>query len=164
MTISGLSRTNIRVPVRSRLTLIHKCRLILAGTFLSPIYWALAYRYSTPGLDFRLECTRLAFRLILRRLTPYPFSRIYVYLFGPMDSTRYFEFDFMWRAMAELPIEHYLDVSSPRLFPVILIEKHPDAIADFINPDTNDIAATGQLVRALGLESRCQLHDCLITN
>lgn len=79
-----------------------------------------------------------------------------------MDSVRYFEFDFMWRALSSRSFQSYLDVSSPRLFPVLLATKKPDVVAALINPDVNDLNGTLQLVRSMGIESRCKLHDCLI--
>ncbi len=79
-----------------------------------------------------------------------------------MDSTRYFEFDFAWRALANVPIQHYLDVSSPRLFPLILLSKKRAMTADLINPDSNDLNTTINLVRASGFDARCRWRDCLI--
>ncbi len=79
-----------------------------------------------------------------------------------MDSTRYFEFDFAWRALANVPIQHYLDVSSPRLFPLILLSKKRAMTAELINPDSNDLNTTINLVRASGFDARCRWRDCLI--
>jgi SAM-dependent methyltransferase len=80
-----------------------------------------------------------------------------------MNTTRYFEFAFMWDALSKLSIPRYLDVSSPRLFPIILILKRQELVADLVNPDAADLASTAHLVKALDLQSRCNIHACLIS-
>jgi len=80
-----------------------------------------------------------------------------------MDSTRYFEFAFMWDALSKMSIPRYLDVSSPRLFPIILILKKYELLAELLNPDATDLASTANLVQALSLEKRCNLRGCLIS-
>lgn len=81
-----------------------------------------------------------------------------------MDSTRYFEFAFMWDAVSSLSFSRYLDVSSPRLFPIILMLKRHDLFAELVNPDSADLRSTATLVQALHLEDRCNLHGCLVNN
>ena len=68
----------------------------------------------------------------------------------------------MWRALAGLPIQHYLDVSSPRLFPIFFLGKRPGITAELVNPDRKDLHHTAALIRACGLEERCQFRNCLI--
>jgi len=80
----------------------------------------------------------------------------------PMDSTRYFEFDYVERATAALTATRYFDVSSPRLVPVMFALPRNGLHVDMINPDQKDLAATLQIVAALGLTGRCRLHGCLI--
>jgi len=88
---------------------------------------------------------------------------IYQMIFAPMDSVRYFEFDFMWRAIESRgALGRYLDVSSPRLFPIILLDRGRAATAELVNPDKRDFGTTVELVERLGLAARCRLHDCLI--
>jgi SAM-dependent methyltransferase len=79
-----------------------------------------------------------------------------------MDSTRYFEFGFAWDSLSDFSGFRYLDVSSPRLFPIILTLKKKAVVAELMNPDLDDLSRTGNLVKALGLESHCNLHGCLI--
>ena len=43
----------------------------------------------------------------------------------PMDSVRYFEFDFAWKATRRLLADDYVDVSSPRLLPVAVVLDRP---------------------------------------
>jgi SAM-dependent methyltransferase len=154
-------KTFIRVPDHVPLTMAQKIKLALVGGVLSPIYWLLAYYYRVPGLQFRVRCARLGLRLLLNRKVPIA-DAVYSFFFYPMDSVRYFEFDFMWRALANAPIQHYLDVSSPRMFPTLLLLRKRALSAELLNPDTNDISATTALIKASGLSERCHFHNCLI--
>jgi SAM-dependent methyltransferase len=81
-----------------------------------------------------------------------------------MDSTRYFEFDFLWNTLADAPMSRYLDVSSPRMFPLMLALHRPDIIVDLLNPDTKDLDFTADLVNACSLRERCRLHGCLVAD
>ena len=133
------------------------------GIALSPAYLLMAHHYDAPGLAFRLRCAGLGLRLLYNRVPSVSFANIYSLIFWPMDSTRYFEFDFMWEALSKFPISRYLDVSSPRLFPVILALTKGDITAELLNPDPADVGSTSTIVEALGLKNRCSLHQCLIT-
>ena len=155
-------KTHIRVPPRRTLGRSKRLGRALLGSILSPMYWLLAHRYRVPGLKFRRECALLAFRLLLRGGASLSFEDIYRALFWPMDSTRYFEFAFVWDALSGLSVSRYLDVSSPRLFPIILTLKKSNLVADLMNPDANDLSYTANWVKAFGLESRCKLHARLI--
>jgi SAM-dependent methyltransferase len=134
----------------------------LVGSFASPFYWLLAHRYQVPGLQFQVDCALLGLRLLCNRKVPVPYREIYRLLFWPMNSARYFEFDFMWRCLTGIPIRRYLDVSSPQMFPILLIDTRRELVADLINPDMRDLQGTAKLVRALGLDNRCNLNDYLI--
>jgi SAM-dependent methyltransferase len=79
-------------------------------------------------------------------------------------STRYFEFDYVERATATLTATRYFDVSSPRLVPVMFALPRNALLVDMINPDPKDLAASRQLVAAVGLSGRCRLHACLIVD
>jgi SAM-dependent methyltransferase len=131
------------------------------GAVLSPLYWFLARLYRGPGLRFRLQCAILGVHLLCER-NAVSYSNIFMLLFWPIDSVRYFEFDFMWRTLSETSFHNYLDVSSPRLFPIILLRKRTDTSAELVNPDKADLRNTANLVDACGLSSRCNLRDCLI--
>ena len=56
----------------------------------------------------------------------------------------------------------YLDVSSPRLLPLLLLQAAPRATADFVNPDAADLGETQVLANALGLGSRCAFFNGVI--
>ncbi len=115
-------------------------------------------------MHYRQDFARLSMQLLLRRKAPLSYSEIYALMFWPMDSIRYFEFDFMLRALENLPFRRFLDVSSPRLLPVILLRKKNETIGDLINPDSSDLRNTARLIRAIGLDDRCRFHECLINS
>ena len=156
-------KTHIRVPQRKTIGRTKQLGRALLGSILSPIYWLLAYRHQVPGLKFRKVCAGLAFRLLFARSEYISFAEIYRLLFWPLDSVRYFEFDFAWDALSNLAIRDYLDVSSPRLFPIMLTLKKGQVHAELMNPDVKDRAPTADLVNALGLDRRCNIHPCVIT-
>jgi len=155
-------KTYIRVPNRRKRDRLQVLRRVVLGALLSPSYWIMAHRYRTPGLRFRIDCGLLGLRLLCSPKAPVSYADIYRLFFWPMSSTRYFEFAFMWDALSKLSIPRYLDVSSPRLFPIILTLKKHELVADLVNPDAADLTSTSHLVKALNLQSRCNIHACLI--
>lgn len=130
----------------------------ITGMVLSPFYWLMATLYKTPGLSLHKEFAQFAIKLFAQRRVKISKGLIYTYIFWPMDSTRYFEFDFAWKALANTSIQHYLDVASPRLLPLLLLHKRPRIQADLLNPDTADLRVTSDLVDAMSLEPRCHLE------
>jgi len=135
---------------------------MLLGGVLSPVYWLLAYRQRVPGLEFRRQIALLALHLLCRQKKRIPLKLIYRMLLWPMDSVRYFEFGFAWETLSDLPIQSYLDVSSPRLFPIVLASKKPEVRGELVNPDLADLTSTIDLAKAVGLDRRCGFHTCLI--
>jgi SAM-dependent methyltransferase len=131
--------------------LVHKA----AGAVLFPLYWAAAYMVRTPGLPFRRYCASMGMRLLLKGGG---IRDAYSLLVFPMDSVRYFEFDFMWHAIKNAQIRSYLDVSSPRLFPLVVLDRNAGLFADLINPDGKDLHETIRLATALGVSDRCRFH------
>jgi SAM-dependent methyltransferase len=133
------------------------------GAFLSPIYCLLALHERGPGLAFRWDSAVLALRLLRRRTRQISIADVCRLLVFPMDSVRYFEFTFVWDALSNHPVCSYLDVSSPRLFPLMLVMKNHQLHADLINPDPQDLTVTDNLAKSLNLEKRCDFHNCLIS-
>lgn len=117
-----------------------------------------------PGLRFRANCFALGIRALFRLRRRLSLSAIFHLLFMPMDSTRYFEFDVVWKWLAPHPMRRYLDVSSPRLMPVSLLDSRPDVVADLINPDSQDLTESRRWVDFIDARDRCQLHGCLISD
>lgn len=156
-------RTFLHVPVTQLPPArFQKLARQLAGAFLTPVYWLLAHRYHTPGLRFHRLCAEFGLRLLFKRAAPISLGWSYQFIFEPMDSTRYFEFDFAWRALEPFIFQSYLDVSSPRLLPLLLLWKKRVSSAELINPDTHDLETTQNLADASGLANRCHFRDCVI--
>src|SRR5262245_23736082 len=105
-------RVEMRAP--SALTLITSG---LASVVLVPSYALAATAIGTPGMRFHLEAVSTAIRLATRgNGLLAQAGRLALY---PMDSTRYFEFDWVWSRLQRLRgVRNYLDISSPRLFPL----------------------------------------------
>jgi hypothetical protein len=156
-------RTLIRVPRRPAVGGTRRFRRALLGGFLSPVYCILAFHKGAPGLAFRWNSALLALRLLRKRTQQISIVDVCRRLVFPMDSVCYFEFNFVWDALADHPIHSYLDVSSPRLFPLMVITKNLQLRADLINPDPQDLTVTDNLAKSLNLEMRCDFHNCLIS-
>ena len=160
-----MRKSYLTMPAPARVSRPRYAATLAAGALLAPVYWALAHRYGTPGLALRGAAARLAARAATR--WPRELSKLELYriLFDPIDSVRYFEFDFAWRATARAaPVRSYLDVSSPRLFPALVLAAHGELTADLLNPDAPDLAHTRHLLGAFGLLDRVRLHGHLIAD
>ena len=155
-----LAKSYLSYPkTRLRVSRLTKSLHIFIGFILFPIYWIAAYFVGTPGLRFRGECAAIGVRILVKKQD---FTRAYKLIVKPMDSFRYFEFDFMWRAVKDMKINSYLDISSPRLLPLMLINKNSKLKADLINPDKKDMPITKSLAEFLGITKRCRFHPDLI--
>jgi SAM-dependent methyltransferase len=152
----------VRVPTARPRTPAQRVLAVTTGALLAPIFGALASILGVPGIRSRLRCMPLGTRLLIGARGSGDLSRASQVLLMPMDSTRYFEFDFVDRAVRGLPVRRYLDVSSPRLVPVLLARARPDVVVDMINPDGKDLAESRALVQAARLSERITLHECLV--
>lgn len=132
----------------------HAVRGTLAA-FLTVPYALLGWLGGCPGVGFRWSCLRMA----VRGAVGLPFSRILSLLAAPLDSVRYFEFDFVRRCMKGIAVAEYLDVSSPRLLPLALIRRRRKLRAVLLNPDRSDLEQTDEMVHGLGLSRRCATLD-----
>jgi SAM-dependent methyltransferase len=161
---ADLPRSDILVPPAEPAARgLRKLRWYLVGGLLTPFYWLLAHRPpAAPGLAFHRRCAGLGLRLLVARRAPLQWGWSYRLTCMPMDSTRYFELDFAWRALADAPLSRYLDVSSPRLLPLLLAASRPTLTATLVNPDPHDLALTDQLRQAMGLAQRCHLQASTI--
>ncbi len=152
----------IEVPLPMSYSFLYKLWVRLKGIFFSPLYLVMAQIAGAPGIGFHLRCAATAAILfITRRIS---LKTCYNYLFLPMDSTRYFEFHEVWKRLEGFSFRRYLDVSSPRLMPLLLLKAAPGATAELINPDSNDLRETEKLANALGLKSRCEFFNDILEN
>lgn len=155
-----LPKVYLRFPQPyKRISRVNRLAHTLASLVLFPIYWIISYFVRTPGLEFRALCALNGMRLIWRE---FDLVRAYVLIVAPLDSVRYFEFDFMWNRIKEIKINSYLDVSSPRMLPLMVTKREKNLVANLINPDRNDLPATISLAKSLSIENRCSFHNCLI--
>ncbi len=159
---AAAKKTYIRIPPLRPMTGLHTFERAVVGGALSPLYWIWAHRYRLPGLQFPVASAKLGLRSLLRKNRNLSLAEIYRMIFWPVESTRYFEFGLAWRFLSDLPIERYLDVSSPRLFPLSLLIARKQATAEIMNPDRRDLEITASLLKACGLENRGRVSSCLI--
>jgi SAM-dependent methyltransferase len=155
-------RTCIEVPKPKILPWSQRLARALKGMFLSPVYWWLAHIHNVPGLKFHRYCSQFGLKLLFFNKGNIDYRTLYHLICFPMDSTRYFEFDFLWKALSTQQVHRYLDVSSPRLFPLILTSKKHHVATSMVNPDKADLLLTKKLVAAAALDHRCELYECLI--
>ena len=133
----------------------------LASVVLVPSYALAAAAIGTPGMRFHLEAVSAALRLVTRgNGLMAQAGRLALY---PMDSTRYFEFDWVWSRLQRLSrVRNYLDISSPRLLPLSYVRRSGVERAWLVNPDTADLETTRRWADALSLSSRCSFSDAPI--
>ena len=157
MNDSLLPKTFLRwSPPPARRNVLQIASYVARSLVLSPIYWMLAYTVGTPGLHFRRRCLWVAARVLLGDAARGRIRRVYELIVQPMDSFRYFEFDFVWRCLRSTNQGRYLDVSSPRLLPLLFIADRPRVDAVLLNPDPKDLPATQQMARELRVSMRCE--------
>lgn len=164
MNTAIINKTYTRVPLPVQRSVFSKAGRALMGTFLAPFYLHLARRRGQPGTDFADESRRLASKILFTKHRPVDLAELYSMVFWPIESTRYFEFDAAWRLLSGLTIRNFLDVSSPRLFPLALAHRHPDTAGELINPDPSDLRITASLLKAAGVDRRCHVSNVLIEN
>ncbi|MEJ0100725.1 MAG: methyltransferase domain-containing protein [Pseudomonadota bacterium] len=137
---------------------------MVTGLVLIPFYLLLAAIRGVPGLRFRRLVVGTGLRLLANFRSSFPRKLAFQMVALPMDSTRYFEFDYMARIADSTRPSRYLDVSSPRMVPLSVALKRPDLHVDLINPDVEDLAITRSLIGSLGLERRISSLGCLISD
>lgn len=129
----------------------------------SAAFLARAWLRRGPGIGAHLQIARLGAELLVRR--PKGLSCEYAgsLVIAPLDSVRYFEFEFCLQA-ARNATGRYLDVSSPRALPILLLRASEELTAQLINPDESDLAVTRALIEACGLQERCTARSVAITD
>ena len=150
----------IEVPLPMKCGKIRRIWRELVSFILLPLYLIAAWALKAPGIAIHVEISWLALCLYIQ--SRIPFYRFFALTCLPMDSTRYFEFHEVLKSLEHVPFTRYLDVSSPRLLPLLLIMKNKAAFADMINPDSQDIQETERLFNALSLSGRCSFANSTI--
>lgn len=164
MSTATSKKTYTRVPPRIHRSFFDKAARALVGSFLFPFYSRLARRRGQPGTEFGAESAALAAKTLFMRGREVPLIQLYEMVFWPIESTRYFEFSAAWQLLSGFTIRRFLDVSSPRVFPLSLARSRPEATGEILNPDPADLRITASLMKAAGLDSRCHVSNTLIEN
>lgn len=125
---------------------------LILGLVLFPFYWFAASIVGTPAMMLRWRFLWFGIRLLFRGGE---YVTAYRCVVSPMDSVRHFEFDFFWRRARAGKTVHLLDVSSPRLISLMLLDKQPGLCAHLMNPDAKDLARTVSIAKSMLLEHRC---------
>lgn len=151
------TRQYIEVPLPLTCGILRQLWNLLIGIVLVPWYLLISWILKTPGIVLHLKFAIIGLRLLFtRRLS---LRKCLKLILSPMDSTRYFEFHEIFKNLSNSTFTRYLDVSSPRLVPLILIKQDEFITADLINPDSKDIEETIQIAEALGIKHRCKFSD-----
>lgn len=145
-------------PSPPALTGVRRWVYALIGLLLFPFYWLAGATLGVPGLRFRGKCLVAGIRLLFAG----NIVDAYRCIVAPLDSVRHFEMDFFWGRACALRPERLLDVSSPRLLPLLLLRTYPQVKADLINPDFKDLARTRTVARGLGVHNRCHFLNVRI--
>ncbi len=155
--MNEIKKQYINVPTKLQKSLLVQIYHIIKGLFLLPFYTFAAWSLGTPGIGIQIRCSFLGISLFIsRKLSLKECHRL---ICIPLDSTRYFEFNETLKRINKIQFSSYLDISSPRILPLILIKKNKNIFAHLINPDQKDLEQTKQLYNAIGLESRCYFDN-----
>ena len=125
-----------------------------------PYAIASAWLKGAPGMGCRMRCIGFG----MRALAAGDVRRACLLITDPMDSVRYFEFAFAFGAARGAQMGRYLDVSSPRLLPFMILKSLPGLTADLLNPLPDDLGETAAMATSTGLRARCRLGGALIEN
>jgi hypothetical protein len=133
----------------------------IADIGASFIYWLAAHSYFLPGLYLQRYSTLFGLSLAARRRSTVPKPLLQRLLSGTLESTNYFEFDFAWKALTSLkPVgKNYLDVLSPWLLPLLLVQRRRIPKATIVSPNTLSMQAFRGLSDAAGLGAKWEIID-----
>lgn len=109
---------------------------------------------NTVGMDFDAYGRKLGWRILGRGGLSMAREAAWL-LINPVSITRYFEYPFVFQCLPDHP-GVWLDVSSPRLLGLYVVDKKLVTLLEMINPDTRDISQTQAIARRLQLDNlRC---------
>lgn len=127
----------------------------------SLMYWLAAHSYFLPGLYLQRYSTVFGLSLAAKRRSTVPKPLLQRLLSGTLESTNYFEFDFAWKALTSLKLvgKNYLDVLSPWLLPLLLVQRRQIPKATIVNPNALSMQAFRDLSDAAGLGAKWEIID-----
>jgi len=127
---------------------------------LKAFYYRAKASGKLPGHVFDAFGRRISFRFLLNGK-----SEIFLRLLcNPVSIVRYFEFSFVADHVPWNSVTKALDVSSPRLLFLYLLQKFPGLCFDIINPDGRDIQETRDHLDVLGLHGRSNVLPLDVMN
>ena len=124
---------------------LQKIGLALRGSILGSLCWVVAHRYGTPGPGVspavRAPGPGSAGAQTCAAVVGWSYDPV----FRPMDSTRYFEFDFAWRSLSDLSFQlPGCVVTSPVPGAALALQAAGHGGHD--HPDAADLAWTAKVV------------------
>ncbi|MGD2184190.1 methyltransferase domain-containing protein [Lusitaniella coriacea] len=132
--------------------------LLKAIKLVSLSFWfRLRAGVKLPGLEFDRFGRRIAWSFFTLR----DWGRFLSLLTNPVSITRYFEFPFTLNAVSWEKVKNHLDISSPRLFFLYLLDQYPHLKIEILNPDLRDLEETKLYLQTLLPERNANLvsHD-----
>jgi SAM-dependent methyltransferase len=122
------------------------------GMILSPLNLIRSLSRKGVGSRFHLAISIIAISLLGSKISP---KKLYRMICAPMDSVRYFEFDYFWGLLNDgKNLGNYLDISSPRLFSFRLLKEGVVDKLVLANPDKKDLEETATLYQEAKLNSK----------
>ncbi|WP_428623631.1 class I SAM-dependent methyltransferase [Sedimenticola sp.] len=132
--------------------------LAIKGAFLFPFYILAGALVGVPGLYLRIRCAIIGVKVLFKG----NFLEAYRLIVNPLDSVRYFELSYLLESIEKLSPKYYLDVSSPRLLPLLICRFHKLLKGDLLNPSNDDLERTKELARLIGVANRCHFINMAI--
>ncbi len=120
----------------------------IAGLLLSPPIALAAIVFGVEGGAVRLRCFSIGAK-VLRAAPLRNLKLAYELMLNPIDSTRYFELSAVLDALPDRDVARYLDISSPRLLPLLVARDTRPRTAAILNPDASDLEKTQRLYETL---------------
>lgn len=120
---------------------------------ISSFFFRLKVGSNLIGKEFDLSGRKISLIFLLKN-ERHHFLKL---ICNPVSIVRYFEFPFVFNAIDWKVAKSCLDISSPRLFLLYLIEKNPHLKLEVLNPDINDLNETAVHFKVLGLSSQVNL-------
>ena len=138
----------------------------LLGLALAPGSCLLAKAAAVPGADLQAQAFVLGMRLLIRTLRTRRAEALQDALrliLCPLDTFRYYELSLLRRWLRRGPApRRYLDISSPRLLPITLLDQGWAPQSVLLNPDRKDLGTTRRILDTLGLGSGVEFRDSTV--
>lgn len=129
-------------------------RHLLKNACLSWPFLLSASAIGGAGLGVRWQLAAAGARSLLRGQSD--LQSVYPFLFDAFDTVRHFEFDVCWNWLHKARGKRGLDLSSPRMLPLLLSAKGVVERIVMANPDSSDLEYSRHLAGALGVADKIE--------